>query len=66
MPEGATTQVIETIEVETIDVPCDGGQAALGHPRVWLHIEHDTHDVVCPYCSRRYVLKEGASVGGHH
>lgn len=66
MPAGATTAVTETIEVDTIDVACDGGQGALGHPRVWLHIEHDSHDVVCPYCSRKYVLKEGAVVGGHH
>ncbi|MFA7431796.1 MAG: zinc-finger domain-containing protein [Rhodospirillaceae bacterium] len=65
MLEGATIAVTESIEVESIDVACDGGEGAMGHPRVWLHIEHQTHDVVCPYCSRRYVLKEGAHVGGH-
>jgi uncharacterized Zn-finger protein len=35
----------------------------LGHPRVFLHIED--HEVVCPYCSRVYILNEGAGHGGH-
>lgn len=52
--------ITETIEVTTIDVACDGGSGALGHPRVWLHIRPETRDVVCPYCSRQYALKEGA------
>ena len=58
----------ETIEVEDTTVACDGGDGALGHPRVFLHIEErpDGRSVMCPYCSRLYVLKEGAGhVGGH-
>ena len=35
----------------------------LGHPRVFLHIED--REVVCPYCSRDYILNEGAGHGGH-
>ena len=28
----------------------------LGHPRVFLRIEH--HEVMCPYCSRLYVYRK--------
>ncbi|MGC8475689.1 MAG: zinc-finger domain-containing protein [Acetobacteraceae bacterium] len=45
-------------------VACDGGDGPLGHPRVFLRIVE--HDVVCPYCSRRFVLKEGAGHASGH
>jgi uncharacterized Zn-finger protein len=54
--------MFETIEVSTVEVACDGGGGALGHPRVYLHIDHDNGDkVTCPYCSRTFVLR-----AGHH
>ncbi len=52
----------ETIEVESRVVACDGGNAALGHPRVYLNMG-DEKFVECPYCDRRFALKPGA--GGH-
>jgi uncharacterized Zn-finger protein len=57
----------ETISVASLDVACDGGGGPLGHPRVFLHIDQDKGDIVCPYCSRTYVLKvpTGARPGGH-
>ncbi|HPD90896.1 MAG: zinc-finger domain-containing protein [Rhodobacter sp.] len=39
---------------------CDGGEGALGHPRVWLTIPHETGFIDCPYCDARYTLAEGA------
>ena len=39
-------------------VACDGGDGPLGHPRVFLHIADG--QVMCPYCSRLYLLKDGA------
>ena len=54
----------ETIQVDTRTVSCDGGDGPLGHPRVFLYIEQ--HSVMCPYCSRLYVLAPGAGhTGGH-
>ena len=65
----------ETILVTERVVACDGGgigvpanplaagPAVLGHPLVYLRIEH--HEVVCPYCSRRFVLKDGDHADGH-
>lgn len=50
-------EIFETIHVEDRTVACDGGDGPLGHPRVYLTIKADREDVVCPYCSRQYVLK---------
>lgn len=47
-----------TVTVETTDVRCDGGGGPLGHPAVYLHLKDGA--IVCPYCSRRFVLEEGA------
>jgi uncharacterized Zn-finger protein len=61
----ATLGPDETIVVETAVVGCDGGGGALGHPLVYLHID-DAGGIVCPYCSRRFVLKEGARPATGH
>jgi len=58
------SQPPETIEVEEINVACDGGGGALGHPRVYLSLE-GKGEVECPYCDRRFVLKAGAAAAGH-
>ncbi|MBY0356350.1 MAG: zinc-finger domain-containing protein [Rickettsiales bacterium] len=47
--------VFETVPVHHLEVVCDGSQGALGHPRVYLHIESEEGFVVCPYCSRSFV-----------
>ena len=47
----------EVIAVETTTVACDGGGGALGHPRVYLTLSKEG-EIECPYCSRRYVLKD--------
>jgi uncharacterized Zn-finger protein len=63
MPDGAAnTTPTETIHVDERTVACDGGDGALGHPRVFLRIVGQ--EVSCPYCSRLYVLNVGAG-GGH-
>ena len=52
----------EIIPVDDTRVRCDGGEGPLGHPRVFLEMG-DEGFVECPYCDRRYVLRDGA---GHH
>lgn len=56
-----TTQTMtappETIITTKTEVWCDGGEGALGHPRVYLHMD-ETGQVVCPYCDRLFVLKK--------
>jgi uncharacterized Zn-finger protein len=68
MASGAQTPTpqvgaVETILVESRVVACDGGNGALGHPRVWLRIEHQ--QTFCPYCSRLFVLKPGTGDDPH-
>lgn len=63
MPEAAAS-LTETIHVNERTVACDGGDGALGHPRVFLRILD--RDVSCPYCSRHYVLNAGAGHGDGH
>ena len=63
MPDGATTPT-ETIHVNERTIACDGGGDALGHPRVYLRIE--ARDITGPYCSRHYILNEGAGDGHAH
>ncbi len=46
----------ETKVVTSWKVACDGGEGALGHPRVWLVIPEDRGWVECGYCDRRYVI----------
>jgi len=52
----------EIVETDNTRVACDGGGGALGHPRVYLEMGDESF-VECPYCDKRFVLKEGA---GHH
>ncbi|MEI6987384.1 MAG: zinc-finger domain-containing protein [Rhodospirillaceae bacterium] len=50
---------VETITVDTLATVCDG-DGALGHPRVYLSVDNSV-GVVCPYCSRRFVLRTGTA-----
>jgi uncharacterized Zn-finger protein len=55
---------VETIEVGSRVVACDGGVGPLGHPRVWLRIVGE--QTYCPYCSRVYRLRPGSGDGHEH
>jgi uncharacterized Zn-finger protein len=57
-------EAIETIKVETTQVHCDGGNGALGHPRVYLHIKPEIGHIDCPYCGRRFELSAHAKAHG--
>ena len=54
----------ETIEVDSMQVACDGG-GALGHPRVFLNMG-GRGQVECPYCDRLFKLRPGAEAGAGH
>ena len=49
----------EIIETDDTRVACDGGGGALGHPRIYLEMG-ERKFAECPYCDRRFVLREGA------
>jgi uncharacterized Zn-finger protein len=44
----------ETIYIDEAVAACDGGDAPLGHPRVYLNLA-PAGKVECPYCSRLFV-----------
>jgi len=49
---------LEPPEIETVTewrVACDGGEGALGHPRVWLSIPRNRGWVECPYCDKKII-----------
>lgn len=50
-----TIEAPETELVSTRRVACDGGEGALGHPRVWLSIPEETNFVECGYCDKKYI-----------
>jgi len=48
-------------EVQITDqwrVSCDGGEGALGHPRVWLSVDRDDGFVECGYCDKLIVHED--------
>ena len=53
-----TTDAPETKIVDSYRVACDGGEGALGHPRVYLSLSHETGFVECGYCDRKYIHKD--------
>lgn len=57
---------VEIVETEDTRVACDGGEGALGHPRIYLNMG-DKREIDCPYCGKRFVLAAGAkaAAGGH-
>ncbi|MEK9723571.1 MAG: zinc-finger domain-containing protein [Rhodospirillaceae bacterium] len=55
----------EIIETDGKRVACDGGGGALGHPKVYLEMGA-ANEIVCPYCSRHFVLKPGATADAGH
>ena len=61
----ASSASSETVTVTETRVACDGGGGALGHPKVYLEIKADVGEIVCPYCSRRFVLGANAAPAGH-
>ncbi len=61
----AAVKTKDTVVVEAPAVACEGEGGPLGHPRVYLRIG-PAREIVCPYCSRRFVLAEGASADAGH
>ena len=45
---------VEVHIVDELDVVCDGGGGALGHPLEFMTLAPKLK-IVCPYCGRRYL-----------
>jgi uncharacterized Zn-finger protein len=55
----------QPIAVATRTISCDGGPGPGGHPAVYLNFGDKT-EIVCPYCSRAFVLAQGADRAADH
>ncbi len=53
----------ETEVVDVWRVSCDGGEGALGHPRVFLSLDRVSGEVECGYCDKRFVHRSFAAAG---
>lgn len=53
-PQTETSEDI--VYTNKTEIACDGDDGALGHPRVFLHMEDGK--VECPYCDRVFIFKE--------
>jgi len=62
-PAANAVEPPEIIMVPSHRLWCDGGEGALGHPRVYLEMG-EAPFVECPYCDRRFVLAESADAHG--
>ncbi len=57
-----TTQILshpelpDTFIVDGPQIHCDGGNGALGHPRVYLELA-ENGEITCPYCSKHFIRK---------
>ena len=60
-----TTQAPETQIVTHWKISCDGGEGALGHPRVWLTIPQDAGFVTCGYCDKRFQIDRAHASDDH-
>jgi uncharacterized Zn-finger protein len=58
------TEPVETVEVTSSRVACDGGAGPSSHPKVYLTLSKDGQ-IECPYCGKRFVLKAGAQADAH-
>ncbi len=56
----------ETVTVHATTVACEGNGPVTGHPKVYLTFAKGKTELVCPYCSRHFVLAEGVQAGHGH
>ncbi|MDR0296464.1 MAG: zinc-finger domain-containing protein [Rickettsia sp.] len=49
-------QNVEIIETISTSVSCSGKESPYDHPRVYLEIDSTKGSIMCPYCSKKFVL----------
>ena len=59
------TDIEQKVVVESRSVSCDGGMGLSGHPNVYLNIGNE-NQVICPYCSRVFILNIDVKDGVDH
>ncbi|WP_341757107.1 MULTISPECIES: zinc-finger domain-containing protein [unclassified Candidatus Tisiphia] len=49
-------QNVEIIETISTSVSCFGKEYPYDHPRIYLEIDPVNGAIMCPYCSKKFVL----------
>lgn len=52
-----TSKIKDVVYTKDCSVQC-GGENSDRHPLVYLEIKKDLGKVICPYCSKEFVLQE--------
>lgn len=66
MTATAATQSTDDVVTAMSDtVGCTGTPGDGGHPLVYLKIDAESRETVCPYCGRTFKLDPNAKVGHH-
>lgn len=56
----------DVVTVSSATVACEGNGPVTGHPKVYLTFKPNDREIVCPYCSRTFILAEGAKPDHGH
>jgi uncharacterized Zn-finger protein len=62
MPHFHNSQGLDRIEVGSKEFKCVGALPPFDHPHIYMDMGKD-NDIVCPYCSTRYVFNPELKAG---
>ena len=51
---------VEEIFTEKISCTGDTENGISGHPLIWLRVPKEKGEITCPYCEKKFVLKNNA------
>jgi uncharacterized Zn-finger protein len=44
-------------KTKSLSVVCMGQEVPYDHPRIYLAVNPETKEVICPYCSKKFILE---------
>lgn len=47
---------VETVRTSSSSVSCLGKEPPFDHPKIYLEIDQAVGYILCPYCSKKFVL----------
>lgn len=56
----------DVVTVNSSSVACEGAGSDSGHPKVYLTFKAGSREIVCPYCSQKFILADGAKIADGH
>lgn len=49
-------EYVEMIKTTSPSVSCAGKEPSFDHPKIYLEIDEAIGSIICPYCSKKFVL----------